>query len=138
MARTKYGKYILRGEAWKKPSPKVPGILQSSPKDWQGIQHRINWNYISRPVVMEDEPHSHDFPEFLYFLGTNPADPKDFGAEIEISMGKEGEKHKINTATIVCIPKGTVHSSINFKKVDKTVIYGTIYMAPEYKKKPVK
>ena len=34
------------------------------------------------------------------------------------------------------IPKGMAHSPINFKKVDKPIIYCSIYMAQEYVKKP--
>jgi hypothetical protein len=138
MAESKYGKYIARATA-ETPSD-MPGVLTSAlgePKDWAGIQHRIKWHYITQPVLMEEEPHSHDFDEFLCFLGSNPLDPKDFGAEIEVSMGEEGEKQVINTRSVVCIPKGTVHSSVNFKKIDKPVLYCYIYMSPEYKKKPV-
>jgi len=136
MAESKYGKYIKRGTAGKESGPATPAVLENL-DDWKGIQHRINWNYISQPVLMEEEPHSHDFDEFLCFLGSNPADPKDFGAEIEVSLGKEGEKQVVDTATVVCIPKGMVHSTINFRKVDKPVLFCNIYMSPEYVKKPL-
>lgn len=136
MAESKYGKYIARGTAGKETQPGVMPSLLGEPKDWAGIQHRINWNYVSQPAVMEKEPHSHDFDEFLCFLGSNPAEPKDFGAEIEISMGTEGEKQVIDVPTVVCIPKGMVHCPINFRKVDRPVIYCNIYMSPEYVKKP--
>ena len=138
MAESRYGKYIKLGA---KATTPVPGTLWAAaaslenPDDWQGIQHRINWNYVSQPAVMENEPHSHDFDEFLCFIGSNPADKKELGAEIEISMGKEGEKQVIDTPTVVCIPKGMVHCPINFRKVDKPVLYCNIYMSPEYVKK---
>ncbi len=135
MAESKYGKYIVRGTAKKKAQPGVTPSALGAPKDWAGIQHRINWNYISKPVIMEEKSHSHDFDEFLCFLGSNPEDPKDFGAEIEISMGKDGEKQVVDTATVVCIPKGMVHCPINFKKIDKPVLFCNIYMSPEYTKK---
>ena len=86
---------------------------------------------------MDEEPHSHDFDEFLCFLGNNPKDQKDFGAEIEISMGKEGEKQVIDTATVVCIPKGVIHCPINFKRIDKPILFCSIYMSPEYVRNPV-
>jgi hypothetical protein len=86
---------------------------------------------------MDEEPHSHDFDEFLCFLGSNPEDPEDFGAEIEVSLGEEGEKQIINTATVVCIPKGMIHYPVNFKKIDKPVLFCNIYMSPEYEKNPV-
>jgi len=135
MNESKYGKYIVRGIATKESMPGVMPSAFGGPKDWAGINHRIKWDYVSKPVKIE-EAHSHDFEEFLCFMGSNPTDTEDFDAEIEVSMGKEGEKQLINTPTVVVIPKGMVHSPINFKKVDKPVIYSSIYMAKEYVPKP--
>ena len=85
---------------------------------------------------MVEEPHSHDFEEFLIFLGGNPANPKDFNAEIEISLGEAGETHVINTAAVVCIPKGLAHGPLNFKRIDKTILFAVIYLSPEYRRQP--
>ena len=135
MAESKYGKYIVRGITGKESMPGVMPSAFGEPKDWAGIKHRMKWDYVSKPVQME-EAHSHDFEEFLCFMGTNPNDKEDFGAEIEVSMGKEGEKQVIDTPTVVLIPKGMAHSPINFKKVDKPIIYCSIYMSQEYVKNP--
>ena len=135
MAESKYGKYIVRGIASKESMPGVMPSAFGEPEDWAGIKHRMKWDYVSQPVQME-EAHSHDFEEFLCFMGTNPNNKEDFGAEIEVSMGKEGEKQVIDTPTVFVIPKGMAHSPINFKKVDKPVIYCSIYVAQEYVKKP--
>lgn len=135
MAESKYGKYIVRGIAGKET---MPGVLPSAfgePRDWAGIKHRMKWDYVSKPVQIE-ETHFHDFEEFLCFMGTNPSDKEDFGAEIEVSMGKEGEKQVIDTPAVIVVPRGMAHSPINFKKVDKPIIYCNIYMAQEYVKKP--
>ena len=136
MDESKYGKYIVRGIAGKESMPGVMPSAFGEPADWAGIKHRIKWDYISKPARVE-EAHSHDFEEFLCFMGTNPGNKEDFGAEIEVSMGKEGEKQVINTPTVVVIPRGIPHSPINFKKVDKPIIYCSIYMAQKYVKKPV-
>jgi hypothetical protein len=135
MSESKYGKYIVRGTATKES---MPGVMPSDfgePKDWAGINHRMKWDYVSMPVQME-EAHSHDFEEFLCFMGTNPSDTEDFGAEIEVSMGEEGEKQVINTPTVIVIPIGLVHSPINFKRVDRPIIYCSIFMARDYVNKP--
>ncbi|NLD37851.1 MAG: hypothetical protein GX654_13370 [Desulfatiglans sp.] len=135
MTESKYEKYIVRGIATKES---IPGVMPSAfgePEGWAGIDHRMKWDYVSKPVQIE-EAHSHDFEEFLCFMGTNPADTEEFGAEIDVLMGKEGEKQVINTPTVVVIPRGMVHSPINFRKVDKPVIYSSIYMAKEYIKSP--
>jgi hypothetical protein len=132
VAETKYGKYILKGTG--KNSPAVLEGLQ----DWSGIQHRMKWEYISRPVMMSEKAHSHDFDEFMCFLGCDPSNAFNFGAEIELSLGEEGEKHIIDAATIVCIPKGLVHTPLNFKKIGKPILFCDIYLSPEYISKQVK
>lgn len=140
MAESKYGKYILKGTKRKRTRSETSAITSvdfEGLKDWGGIQHRMNWQYISAPVLMEEKPHSHDFDEFLCFLSCDPTNAYNFGAEIEISLGKEKEKHTIDAATIMCIPKGTVHSSIDFKKIGRPILFCNIYLAPEYVKKPI-
>jgi len=138
MAESEYSKYILTGKAGEKPSsgtiPVVSAALEGL-EDWGGIQHRISWKYISGPSMMIDEPHLHDFDEFLVFLGSNPADPKDFDSEIELSLGIEGETHKINTATVVCVPRGLIHGPLNFKKIGKPILFSIVYLAPDYERK---
>jgi hypothetical protein len=138
MAESKYGKYILRGAKGEKPGREKPGVTTATLeglKDWGGIQHRMHWNYISQPVLMVEEPHSHDFDEFLCFLGIDPSNALNFGAEIELSLGEEGEKNIIDTASIICIPKGLVHGPLNFKKIGKPIIFCNIYISPEYVRK---
>ena len=68
-------------------------------------------------------------------MGNDPTDSFNFGAEIELTLGKEAEKHVIDHTSIVCIPKGLVHGPINFKKVTRPVLFCDIYMAPEHPKK---
>ena len=55
-------------------------------------------------------------------------------AEIEMSFGEEGEKYIINSPTTVYIPKGLVHCPLDFKRVDKPVLFIHATLAPRYKK----
>jgi hypothetical protein len=68
-----------------------------------------------------DEPHTHDFHETLCFIGGDPQDINDLGAEIEFTLG--GEKHLITSATVVSIPPDLEHCPIVFKKVTKPLIF---------------
>lgn len=140
MAQLKNNKFILKcnleeqsnaGEAQATP------VVSEDFKDWGGVEHRISWKYISQPSLLVDEPHSHDFDEFLVFLGRNPVSPRDFGAEIEIFMGEEGEKYVINTTSVVCVPRGIIHGPISIKKMIKPFLFAVIYLAPEYIRKPI-
>lgn len=139
MVETQYGKYILRPSGEKRVQPEkpaeIPVVLQGL-KDWGGIKHRLKWSFITQPVLKVDKPHTHDFDEFLCFIGTNP-ETHEFAAEIELSLGQEGEIQIINTASVVCVPKGLIHCPLNFKKIDKPIVFARIYLAPEYVRKPV-
>ena len=139
-AATKYGKYILRPtkrvETGVVSSAATPVVLEGL-KDWGGIKHRMKWVFISKPILMVAESHTHDFDEFLGFYGCDPAHEHDFGAEIELSLGREGEKQVISVPTVVCIPKGLIHCPLNFKRVDKPFLFWRIYVAPKYVRNPV-
>jgi len=80
----------------------------------------MGYHCISKPMSF-DHVHSHDFPEMLCFIGGNPVDITDFGAEIEFTLG--GEKHFINTTAVVSIPSGVEHCPIVFKKVTKPIVF---------------
>jgi hypothetical protein len=139
MAGLKYSKYILKdtgGTNSQANSAVRPAVLEGL-KDWGGIQHRINWKYISQPVVLENEPHTHDFDEFLCFMGSDPLNPSDFGAEIALSLGTEKEEHIINAPSVICIPGGLAHCPLNFKKVNKPILFCNVYLAPDYKRKTI-
>lgn len=139
MADTKYGKYFLR-EPWGKPSqaqpdPNAPvyiGIGQTEPvKDWGEPLTQV-LRPIYKPFQMINKGHKHPYAEFLYFIGGDPMNFKEFGAEVELVMGEEGEKYFINTTTWVYIPRGLLHCPLTFKKVDKPIMFGHIMFAPNY------
>ncbi len=134
----KFDKYVLKQT---KPTAKVgaatPQAFDKGPvKDWAGIAHRFVWTHVNAPTVIETEAHSHDFDEYLCFCSADPATPFDFGAEVELSLGSEGEKQVITNSSIVCVPKGLVHGPINFIKVSKPVLFTDIYSAHAHVKKP--
>jgi hypothetical protein len=140
MTELKYEKYILKGKPLETSgsglAPEALAPLEG-PEDWAGIQPRLSWRYITQPTLLKDTPHTHDFDEFLIFLGHDPAEPKDFGAEIEISLGLERETHIVNSNTAVCIPKGLVHCPLKFNKIDKPIVFAVAYLAPQYVSRPV-
>jgi hypothetical protein len=100
--------------------------------------YSVLWNYIAEPFLMVDNPHSHDFDQFLHFYGANPVDITDFDAEVEMSLGEEGEKHIITEPTVLHIPRDTVHCPLNFKVVKKPIIFMNVALTPEYMKGPTK
>jgi hypothetical protein len=119
MPKSKYGKHIFT----KKLLKEIPHYTGKSIVAHNGeldTDCSIGYHCISRPMSF-DHPHSHDFTELLCFIGGNPLDITDFGAEIEFTLG--GEKHLINTPAVVSIPKGLTHCPIFFKKVEKPLVF---------------
>jgi uncharacterized RmlC-like cupin family protein len=74
-----------------------------------------------------DKPHVHPYyDEFALFLGTNPSDLTDLGAEVETGMGKEMEWHAINKPSLIKLPKGFPHGPLHVTKVDRPFIFAII------------
>jgi hypothetical protein len=140
-AATKYGKYILRPaqkviKPAKGKSASTPVVLEEL-ENWGGIKHRMKWLFITKPVLMLDQPHFHNFDEILGFYSCDPANALDFGAEIELSLGREGEKQIIKAPTVICLPKGLIHCPLNFKTITKPILFYRIYLSPKYVRKAV-
>ena len=109
MPETKYGKYFMR-------EPQVHGLpINADATLNPEVTCDIVFNVCTGPGP-DIPPHKHDVDEYIFFLGGNPQNYKDFPAEIEMCMGygKDRETHIINTATIIYIPKGLVHLPWNF------------------------
>ena len=88
--------------------------------------------YITEPRKLKAAPHAHDYDQLLYFLGGNPRNFYDFDAEVEITLGEEAEKYIINTTSITYVPKGLMHCPINFKRIEKPIMFMHLCFAPKY------
>jgi len=100
----------------------------------------IRYSYFTGPPFQFEVPHSHDYDQFLCFLGT-PEDIRDFDAEVEIWLGETAdnmEKHTMTEATIVHVPAGLVHCPMNYKRIDKPILLINITLSGEYRKKPAR
>ena len=84
-----------------------------------------------------DEPHKHDFHQFFCFLGSDPSDLRKFDAEIEMTLGEEGEKLLITSPSILHIPPGLMHCPMEYKRVGMPVLHLDMYFAPSYERTPV-
>ena len=70
---------------------------------------------------LSTKPHVHDYDETIFFIGSDPRGFSDLGAEVEFSIGAEGEaeKHVFDKPTAVVIPKGLPHCPIVTRRIDK-------------------
>jgi hypothetical protein len=128
--KTKYGHLILRN-AFKKHH-QMEGL--SAGGDEMNADCILTHHVFYKPEYILKESHYHDdFMQILCFLGTNPDNVRDFGgAEIEMCLGKEEEKHIIKGPVIMPIPIGVPHGPLYVKKVPRPIIFLEIMLTRKY------
>ena len=77
------------------------------------------------------------YDTILGFIGINPAEKETLNAEIQIAMGKEGEKHTFNKTTGVFIPHDFVRGPIKCK-LNKPFILAVATNGPRMEEIPYK
>ncbi len=97
-------------------------IVRMAGKDLEGLNTNFSFGYYSK-VGDWGTPNSggyvNPYDTCLVFAGLDPNNIDYLGAEIEISLGKDYEKHVIDVPSVVCIPKMLPYGPITTKKVEK-------------------
>ncbi len=81
-------------------------------------------------------PEVHDFDQVMIFMGSDPRNIGDLGAQVELCLGSGREKHMITTSTAVFVPKGTPHMPATTLRMDRRFILMTISNASQIKAVP--
>ena len=98
-----------------------------------GACANFGWNVIYKPYFIDRVTHVHAGDEYLCFLsGQVPDCFSNFDAEIDFHFGKERELYTITEPTIVFIPKGTFHCPLEFRKVNKPLLFVMLLLTPEF------
>jgi hypothetical protein len=107
-------------------------------KDLNGFAVNFAYGIYSEPGNWHDwapgggnGAHVHPYDEVLIFVGHNTDDLSNLGAEIELSLGEEQEKHIITNSTVVTIPKNMVHCPVVTKKVEQPFSFFLISLDPK-------
>ncbi len=140
MAETKYGKYIMREPhaGWTSVEPQAERPAEISMRVNSSLLSSIGCDFafvgVSEAGAQGHPSHKHDVDEFIFFVGGDPTNVLDFQAEVELTLGEgeNQEKHTIDSAAVVYIPKGLAHLPIEFKRVDKPFLFGHLLLAPTY------
>jgi hypothetical protein len=128
---SKYGKYII-SNAILRNIKDYTGMSLLSQKGELETDLSMGYHCVTKPILFGDT-HSHPHAELLCFIGGNPVDITDLGAEIEMSLGSEHEKHIITKTSCVSIPSNLPHCPLNIKKVDKPIVFLMVSLARQYK-----
>lgn len=87
------------------------------------------------PATKGDEgtikEHAHDFDEAIVYVGTDPEDPHNLGAELEFWV--DGRKNVLDKSFIAFIPAGIKHGPILFNRIDKPVFHFSTGMGARYR-----
>jgi hypothetical protein len=138
MAKLKYAKYILQqSEATKykkmADGPSLDSILMMNGENVPGSFHvHCAWVHPGpNPGVYEAHVHPHD--EILGFIGTNPDDNSDLGAEATLWIGDE--KYVMTKNFMAFLPKDLVHCPLTVLNVKWPILHFDIQLArgrPEF------
>ncbi len=94
------------------------------------FQMNTAWYFDVPEIDPVFEEHVHDYDEIIGFYGSNPDDPYDLGAEMEVTI--DGEVHKLTKTTMIFCPAGVKHMPLSIKKIDRPVFHFSVVINPEY------
>ena len=127
MAETKYGKYFVTWDpASGRKHPLGPFVSIMDDTVVRGSHfYMVHWVLPSATSAagIGHPPHIHKDAELLFHIGTNPDNPLDLGAEVELFMGPELERHVITKSSVVYIPPNFIHCPWKPLKTEKPWIF---------------
>jgi hypothetical protein len=102
-----------------------------------GTNTNFTFGYYSKVGAWDKDSDArvHPYDTCLVFAGLEPKDPNYLGAEIEICLGEEFEKHVIDVPSIVCIPRNLPYGPIATRKVEKPFAHYSIGLDGDYEVK---
>lgn len=135
----KHGEYILELTTNKSMYKQIIAdqLAVAGARDLNNANFSMGWSYLTEPFLMVAEAHTHDFDQIIFFLGGDPGNVGDFGAEVEMSLGENQEKYIINYTSCVYIPAGLLHCPLDVKKVNKPIMFIDITLSPGLSIRPV-
>jgi hypothetical protein len=130
MAKSKFEKYVLRN-----PYQSVFKLESVAAHDNElNCGMIMAYQPVDEAFLMPPKTHKHDYTQVLCFLGTNPLNVREFDADVELTMGQEGEIVTINSPSLVNIPAGVYHCPLNFKRIGKPIVFMEINLTSSYQR----
>jgi len=116
MKDPKGGKWIAYTDCTKIASAPLTRIIRYNPKD--------------APCSIIDTQ-TREYGTFFIFLGIDDDDASVLGAEVELLIGPEKERHIFNKSALVWIPRGLAHGPFAVKKAGKPFNFLEVVLGPE-------
>ena len=83
------------------------------------------------------EAEVHDYDEVIVFVGSDTVCLSELGAEVEVCLGEEKERHMISSASIIFIPRGLPHFPANIIRMSQPFICLNVAVTKDLKSTPV-
>ncbi len=114
--------YVVHPQAYFRGARQIPGANFNS-----------SFQVFVKPFFLDRIQHRHPQDEYLIFLGAN-RDVFDFDARIEFTLGKDedAETFVITKPSIIRVPAMTYHCPLNFKEINKPVLFLAACMMPMF------
>lgn len=115
--------YVVHPQAYFRGARQIPGADFNS-----------SFQIFVKPFFLDRVQHRHPKDEYLVFLGANFPNVFDFDANIEFTLGKgeEAETYIIDKPTIIRVPANTYHCPLNFKEINKPVMFMAMCLMPMF------
>jgi len=115
--------YVVSPQAYFRGASQIPGAEFNS-----------SFQIFVKPFFLDKVQHRHPKDEYLIFLGASFPNVFDFDAKIEFTIGKaeESETYIIDKPTVIRVPAGVYHCPLNFKEVNKPVLFLAAAMMPMF------
>jgi len=97
-----------------------PGSFQMNTAWYKSVPERD-------PIFDE---HVHEYDELIGFFGSDPEDPYNLNAEIEVTL--DGEVHTLTRSSLIFCPANKKHMPLRIKRVDKPIFHFSVVMGPSY------
>ncbi|MBN2039197.1 MAG: hypothetical protein JW864_04090 [Spirochaetes bacterium] len=100
-------------------------------KNMEGLELNFSWGFYSSPGKWHrgGEAHTHPEEEILVFVGLDPDNIEDMGAEVEIGLGKNDERYFSNKPFLAVCAGGFPHCPVITRWVDKPYSFFVICLS---------
>lgn len=96
-----------------------------------GTNYHCGYQVIAAPTWMEEAHCHHGVEEYFVMIGANIENVWDWDAEIDIMLGEDidhMEQFTVDRPVIVRIPPNLWHCPINFRKINKPILWQAVYL----------
>ena len=145
MSKSLYEDYILRDIQLHghphEDNVEYPVMAMKTLTDYGNHGCALSWWPISKPMAMVKDTHSHDFDQYLMFIGGDLTNMNELGGEVELTIGLPGKALETITftkATTFFVPAGMLHGPLYFKEIKnplKPILFHDFFFAGEYSRK---